>query len=243
MSTDNALGHHGELVMPFYLVCDVSYSMHNEMTALHDGITRLWDAIVDEPLLDDVARVCIMSFSDEAKVLVSLSQMSDCEGMPKFEYERLTNYGAAFRALAATMVADYAALRGAGFRVYRPCVYFLTDGMPTDHDWRQTFNTTLKQGPMAQLGMPAYPIFVPFGFRDADEEVLRRLAYPPRVSKWYRAGNARIEEALIGLLGIIMKSVVKSSRSVREGEPEHVLPIPDYNSGIDCQPAENDPGT
>jgi uncharacterized protein YegL len=174
---------------------------------------------------------------------VRLTQVSDCPGLPKFTPEGLTYYGAAFRKLAEEMRQDYAALRREHWNVYRPCAYFLTDGEPTDRDWRQTFADTLTESPTTREKLPAYPIFVPFGFRDAQAQTLLRLAYPPGVSKSYHTRTARIEQALEGLLDIIMKSVVRSGRSVLSGEPEHVLPDPGYGSGITCRVAGYDPGT
>ena len=56
--------------------------------------------------------------------------------------------------------------------------------------------------------MKSHPIFVPFGFRDAPENVLRCLGYPPERGKWYHAKNIRVEDALKGILDIIMRTVI-----------------------------------
>lgn len=230
--------------MPFYLVCDVSAAMYHEMATLHDGAMRLRKAILGHPVLDDVARVCVMTFSDDAKVVVKLTRMSELpEGMPVFSSEDLpkSRYGVAFRRLAKEMAEDYAALRRNGQLVYRPCVYFLTGGEPTDPDWRDTLTETLTAGPMARMGH--HPIIVPFGFREASDRILRRLAYPPRVSKWYHASNTSVEDALEGLLDIIRKSVLASGRSALTGDPEHVLPEPETDSGISYGIADRNPET
>ena len=39
----------GQMVMPFYLICDVSYSMSGDMAALNDGVQKLRQSIVAEP--------------------------------------------------------------------------------------------------------------------------------------------------------------------------------------------------
>ena len=132
----------GQLVMPFYIICDVSYSMSRDMKDLNDGLERLHRAIVGQPVADDVAQICIMSFSTTAKVLMPLGQMSE-GSLPRLTVEGSTNYGAAFRELAHTIERDRAALRSQGFKIYRPCAFFLTDGEPTDRDWHQTFTSTL----------------------------------------------------------------------------------------------------
>lgn len=221
----------GQLVMPFYIICDVSYSMSHDMNDLNDGLERLHRAIVAQPVADDVAQICIMSFSTTAKVLMPLAQMSEVS-LPRLSVEGSTNYGAAFRELAHTIERDRAKLKTQGYKIYRPCAFFLTDGEPTDRDWHQTFSSTLTYDRQTGHGMKAHPIFVPFGFRDASEKVLRQLAYPPERGKWYLAKNTTVEQALAGILDIIMKTVVASARTATSGQPALTQQAPASGSGI-----------
>lgn len=214
----------GQIVMPFYLMCDVSLSMTPSMGELNDGLQRLRRAILAEPLANDVAYIAIATFSDIAKMEMPLERMSE-QQVPTLSPQNGTNYGAAFRLLAQTIKQDTADLKARGLKVYRPCVFFLTDGEPLDHDWQQTFISTLTYDSSTKTGMKGHPIFVPFGFRQAPEDVLRKLAYPQGKGKWYHAGNASVEEALNGMLGIIMQTVVTSSRTVGSGQPA-VAPVP-----------------
>jgi uncharacterized protein YegL len=221
----------GQLVMPFYLICDVSYSMYKEIPALNDGVRRLRQAIVAEPVVDDVAQICVMTFSDQAKVIIPLGPMSACE-IPPLGAENTTEYGAAFRLLAETIEQDHARLREKGYKIYRPCAFFLTDGLPTDHDWHKVFVECLTYNRETRQGMKAHPIFVPFGFRDAKQEILRQLAYPPDRAKWYHAETVQIDQVLTGLLDVIKKSVISSGNSSTTGEPTIILPDPDPATGI-----------
>jgi uncharacterized protein YegL len=229
----------GQLVMPFYLICDVSGSMYGDMEVLNDGVRRLRRAIVAEPVVDDVAQVCVMSFSDTAKVVMPMGQMSERE-VPRLSVEGGTNYGTAFRALAQVIGEDSARLKGQGYKIYRPCAFFLTDGMPVDSDWHQTFTSTLTYDRQTGRGMRAYPIFVPFGFRDAQDGVLRQLAYPPERGKWYHAKSASVEDALRGILYIIMSTVVASGRSAATGQSAISQP-PQAGLGIVQGSSEYDP--
>lgn len=221
----------GQMVMPFYLLCDVSYSMSDDMPALNEGIQRLRRAIVSEPAVDDVAHIGILTFSDAGKVIMPLSQMSE-HNVPTLTVEGGTNYGAAFVTLAQTIAQDNASLKAQGYKVYRPCAFFLSDGAPLDRDWEGTFRATLTYDPATGVGMKGHPIFVPFGFRDAPEHVLRRLAYPMGRAKWYHCKSADVEDALKGILDNIMNTVITSGNSASTGQPAVVQQAPAADSGI-----------
>jgi len=209
----------GQLVMPFYLVCDVSYSMTHDMPALNAGIRQLCQAIGREPQVDDVAQVGIITFSAGAQVAMPLTQMSEEAHIPTLSAQSSTNYGAAFRILALTIDEDLKNLKAKGYKAYRPCAFFLTDGEPTDDTWFQTFTSTLTYDKAARQGNKAHPIFVPFGFRDARDDVLSKLAYPPERGKWFHAKTHDIKEALDGILNAIMTSVFNSGLSGSAGTP------------------------
>jgi uncharacterized protein YegL len=230
----------GTLVMPFYLICDVSYSMSSSMKDLNDGLQQLHQAIAGQPIVDDVAQVCIISFSDVARVLMPLSQMTKAT-VPTLAPEGGTQYGAAFRELAQTIEFDRANLKSQGYKIYRPCAFFLTDGAPLDGDWHRVFKDNLTYDRQTGQGMKAHPIFVPFGFRDAPEKVLRQLAYPPERGKWYLASKTTVEQALEGILEIIMKTVVTSARTANSAQPTVMQQAPAPGSGITQGDSDYDP--
>jgi hypothetical protein len=209
----------GQLVMPFYFICDVSASMSGDVAMLNDGVERLRRAIVSEPVVDDVAQICIMSFSDTAKVVMPLQSMSSWARVPRLVVEGGTNYSSAFRLLAQTIGEDTAYLKRSGYKVYRPCAFFLTDGEPLDRDWLRIFTETLTYDYRTGSGLKSYPIFVPFGFRDAPELVLRRLAYPPGRGRWFHAKSEAIEQALAAILDLVMATVVRAGLSAGTGQP------------------------
>ena len=214
------------MVMPFYLICDVSYSMSGDMLALNDGVQKLRQSIVAEPLVDDVGHISVMTFSDTAKVVMPLSQMSETS-IPTLSVEGGTNYGAAFRELARVIPADAAALKAQGYRVFRPCAFFLTDGEPLDSDYWETFKSALTYNRVTGVGMKQYPVFIPFGFRAAPEDVLKKLAYPPEKGRWYHIKSQDIGQVIKLILDVIMKTVVSSGQSSSSGKPALVhAPVP-----------------
>jgi uncharacterized protein YegL len=216
----------GQLVMPFYLIFDVSVSMRGDMKTLNQGLQDLRQAIMGEPVVDDVAQICIMTFSDTAKVVMPMSQISERAVLPTLKSEGGTNYGAAFRGVAQTIEQDSKKLKDAGYKVYRPCAFFLTDGAPNDRDWHKTFKSTLTYDQATGTGMKGHPIFVPFGYRNASANVLGQLAYPPGRARWYKAHEVSAEEALKGLLDIIMQTVVNSGQTAGSGRPSIEPPAP-----------------
>jgi uncharacterized protein YegL len=230
----------GQLVMPFYLICDISYSMQADIPALNDGVNKLCRAVAAEPVVDDVAQICIMSFSDTARVLMQLGPISESV-VPTLAVEGATNYGAAFRLLAQSIRQDSDRLKEQGYKIYRPCAFFLTDGAPTDHDWHRTFTDTLTYDRQTGHGFKAHPIFVPFGFRDARSDVLKQLAYPPERGKWYLAKDTTVEQALAGILQTIMQTVVIAGRSAGTGQPAITQQPPIPGSGILQGGSEYDP--
>ena len=136
--------------------------------------------------------------------------------------------------LADEWERDCGRLTDEGLRSYRPCAYFLTAGEPSDLDWEYTLEQTFNSAGLSQWGVPRYPILAPFGFRDATESTLQRLAYPRGESRWYHAKSASFTDALTGLLGIIMNSLVSTGNTLRGGQFGHILPHsndPDISSG------------
>ena len=186
----------GELVMPFYVLCDVSWSMCNDIDKLNEGLQELVRAIRAEPIVDDVVRIAVMSFSDTARVVLPLGQASEGTFLQDLTPEGGTNYSAAFRALKSTIDEDIADLKKRGLKMFRPCVFFLTDGEPYDTDWKTMFSSILTYDKEHDTGNKKHPIFVPFGFRDAAEADMKFLAYPPGKSKWFFARTNQIQDAL-----------------------------------------------
>lgn len=118
------------------------YSMQGDMADLNRLLQDLWDAIVREPTVDDVARISVHTFSDSAAVEVPLGQASERRS-PTFARTRGTNYGAAFRLLADTINRDRQHLKPEGYKIFRPSAFFLSDGEPVDSDSERTVRDTL----------------------------------------------------------------------------------------------------
>jgi uncharacterized protein YegL len=215
----------GRVVLPFYLACDVSLGMLGDLSAINSALGQMRRAVLAEPGADDAIRFAMVTFSDIAKVVLPLGQLSD-QALPALSAEGGTNYGAAFRELARVIAQDTAELKERGWRVVRPCVFFLTDGMPLDQDWEQSFTSALCYDPMTETGMKGHPVFLPFGFRDASGAMLRRLAYPAGKARWYHAKVASLDRVLADITGVITRTMVTSALSASAGRPALLPQVP-----------------
>src|SRR5689334_13720614 len=117
----------GQVVMPFYIVCDVSGSMCGDMAELNSGIAGLRDEIMKDPVADDLAMLSIIAFDSAARTVVPLDFPSAMKLEP-LKCGGLTNYTSAFQEFHKAFEADRVRLKAEGKKVFRPCVFFLTDG-------------------------------------------------------------------------------------------------------------------
>lgn len=127
-------------ILPFYLVCDESYSMAGEsIGAMNSALPDLHQAIGTSPVVCDKTRFAIITFADRAEVLQPLADLSKISQLPELAPSGATSFAAAFRLLRTEIDNDVQSLKSEGHRVFRPAVFFLTDGQPTDKesDWKQ----------------------------------------------------------------------------------------------------------
>ncbi|MEU8007718.1 VWA domain-containing protein [Catellatospora sp. NPDC049111] len=215
----------GQVIMPFYVLCDVSGSMAGDLDQLAKGLDELHRGLLAEPLINDLVMMSVITFNDSARTLVPLAAPEDIV-LPQLPAAAgLTNYSAAFQEFRRVFDADRARLKAVGHRVYRPCVYFLTDGEPTDHNYLQTYESLLTS-----RNNPAYPYLCVFGFRDATEATVRGLAHadaggPHKRGRWFLAGQGHsVRETLASLVEVIGNSILQSAQSAMSGVPEVTLP-------------------
>jgi len=224
----------GQLIMPFYLVCDVSGSMYGDIGALNAALSTLRADIMADPVVDDLTMLSVITFESSARTVVPLAAPSEIT-LPALSVGGGTNYGAAFREYHRAFEADRARLKAEGKKVYRPCVFFLTDGAPGDSDYLRTFRSLFAYDPETKQGNKAFPYLVAFGFRDATQRVMEQLAYPDfgrARGKWFVARTSSVGELLKSMTSAIGKTVISSGQSVAAGAPQIVPPTVDQSSGM-----------
>jgi uncharacterized protein YegL len=213
------------ILLPFYLVVDVSYSMSgSKLRTANNILPEVADALAKNPILNDKIRFGLIDFSDDARVVLPLCDVSTQSNLPGLTVRTGTNYGAAFRLLRTQTESDVAQLRMDGYKVHRPAVFFLSDGEPGDN-WKDDFDALTRYDPVTKQGFKYYPVIVPFGVEDADADVMRMLVHPRSKSKLYmmRAGGDAAA-AIKAMAEVLISSVLASGQSASTGKSGLVLP-------------------
>ncbi|MGW5211147.1 vWA domain-containing protein [Streptomyces sp. NPDC004051] len=156
-------------ILPFYMVCDESGSMAGGgVDAINSALPDLHHEISTNPSVADKTRFALIGFSTQASVLQPLADLSELTQLPSLSAGGVTSFGAAFRLLKDTIEKDVAALKAEGHDVYRPVVFFLSDGIPTDEGWRTALD---------DLNAFRYaPKIIAFGISDADAATITEVA-------------------------------------------------------------------
>jgi uncharacterized protein YegL len=190
-------------LLPFYLVCDESGSMAGPpIDAINKSLPDLHAEIGSNPVVADKTRFCIIGFSGHADVLLPLSDLSSVTSMPKLSAGGGTNYQAAFDVLRTTIDNDVKALKGAGNVVYRPAVFFLSDGHPNRNNWQASHQTLTDQN------WSFRPNILAFGFGAADENTIRQVA---TVRAFLADNTMGPAEALREFAQSLIRSIVNSA--------------------------------
>ena len=188
----------GNAVLPFYILCDESGSMdaNGGIDAVNKGLPELHAAIAGDPLVSDKCRIGLITFSDIAEELLPLSNLSDVQAMPGCAAKGMTNYGEAFNLLRVVISRDIANMKSQGIQVYRPAVFFITDGEPTD-DWEANHQA---------------PHIIAFGVAGANPAVIGKIGTKAAfiANQGVDPGNA-LKEILKSLTNTIVNSSSSSS--------------------------------
>ncbi|MFD0575710.1 vWA domain-containing protein [Dactylosporangium darangshiense] len=203
---------------------DVSISMQgSKLAAANNILPEIVDALAQQPILSDKVRFGLIDFSDDAGVRLPLCDLLDPGlALPGLSVRGGTSYSAAFTTLRHEMEANIAQLKGDGYVVHRPAVWFISDGAPTDPEpaWRQAFAdlTTAK----------AYPNFIPCGVDQADLRVMGSLIHPSdgnkKMALYMMEKNTDPAKAITAMAEILISSMIQSGHSLAGGGTGTILP-------------------
>ena len=121
-----------------FLLIDISYSMDGEpIDAVNAALPGIKQEMIENPMVGQIARVSVITFAETARAILPLCDLA-CADMPHVSIQGGTNFAAAFRTARQTIETSMGK-PPKGTPVYRPVVFFMSDGEHTSkEDWRPT---------------------------------------------------------------------------------------------------------
>jgi uncharacterized protein YegL len=212
-------------LLPVYLVIDESGSMAEAIPSLNHELSALLDSLVSNPLATAGIRLSIIGFSTDARCYLPLTDVSDLPSIPALHTSGSTSFAAVIELLSERLSSDIPNLRSGGYKVRRPVVFFLTDGVPDAGDTWQDALLKLRSEPHC-------PTIFAYGVGDSDANILQELA----------AGGGRAfqsqQDLSISLLVAqfvesLFTSIVMSSFTVNRSDRELIISDPDTFHPLD----------
>lgn len=153
--------------LPVFLLIDTSESMVGDtIEALYTGMGQLLGALRKDPQTLEIGALSVLTFGAAANVALPLVAVQEAV-LPHLELSSGTNLGAAFDLLAGEIAANVTKSTPERRGDYRPIVFLVTDGQPTDN-WRPAVARFRK-------AQPSVPIHAIGCGEDVDFSVLKEI--------------------------------------------------------------------
>jgi len=171
--------------------------------------------IAADPILSDVCRMSIITFSTDVRIVIPMSKLSHVETFPAIVAKGQTRLGVLFRGLGEVIRSDVERLKSESRSVLRPILFFITDGRPTDA-WKRSFEAFVDRNSNTYA-----PNVIAFGVGDANEEVILRIG----LQRALMANKTEsVPAALRAVIKSMMQSIVASARAT-----DMTLRLPESN--------------
>jgi uncharacterized protein YegL len=195
---------------------------------LNSGLVSLHEALRSEPMVAAKVRLSVLGFSDDVVVRMAMADLRSEERLPQLRVRGGTNYRAVFQDLLKRIPRDISVLKGNGYQVHRPAVFFLSDGQPTGAGWRK------PHGKLADRTVTgAAPNIIACGVGEVKAETILQVATQPDFA-FVSVAGADIGAAIAKFFIALTTSVIQSGRSLTSPNPELVVERPEgFRMAID----------
>ena len=204
--------------LPVYILIDSSESMIGEaIDAVQKGVELMISTLRRDPYALEMAAISIISFNGKATVLTPLTELYQFK-TPHIRLGAGTSLGAAFDLLSARIRLEVVKTTETRRGDYRPIVFLLTDGVPTD-DWNAAYDRFCAIKPR-----PAKIYALGCG-EDVDYALLEKIS---DVAYRIDAENAEELPSILKKVFVwISASVQSASQSVGGTNPEDQIDLPE----------------
>ncbi|MFJ8432580.1 VWA domain-containing protein [Kitasatospora sp. NPDC094019] len=217
-------------LLPMYVMADESGSMSSYLGELNTGLSSLHRALLGEPMAAAKVRFSVLGFSNDVQVRMRLADLRQENELPVLSsYGGGTSYRAAFQELLTRIPQDIAELKRDGYTVYRPTVFFLSDGQPSgNEDWNGVHRQLTDRA--ATTGAPN---IAAFGIGEADAATILSVA-TDRNYAFVAIPGADIGAAITKFCSALTTSIVSSGLALASGQAELVVDRPEgFRMAID----------
>lgn len=197
--------------LPIYLLIDISESMVGEpLDGVEQGINLLFNNLKGDPRTIETAWISVITFARRARQVIPLTEVIRLSP-PNLAVGPGTSLGAALDLLSERISREVQQRSDTIKGDYRPLVFLLTDGMPTD-DWASALKNFKKAHP--KLGG-----FIALGCgEDVDIEILKQIT--PIVFVMRDVTSEEMQK----FFSFVSQSVSTASVSADRGTEKVVLP-------------------
>lgn len=132
--------------LPVYIVVDTSESMYGEaIDQINKSLDNMLGALYRNPYALETVWVSVITFDSLARVLVPLTELSEFR-LPELKARPGTALGLALQLLRSQIAKETTLASAEEKGDWRPIVFLLTDGQPTD-EWRSAAAALRSQRP------------------------------------------------------------------------------------------------
>lgn len=205
--------------LPIYLLLDCSGSMAGApIEAVRRGVELFVQEVQSDPFARETVHVCVITFDSDARMVTNGLAPIEQSQPPQLSASGTTSLGKALRLLQQSLDRDVRpAIKGKEKGDWKPLVFILTDGKPTD-DWKTPHQEIRNRQERKVLNV------ITFGCGpDIDEQTLKEIA----IGLTFRMDNS--EASFRTFFQWVSQSVKTVSKAVSQpggGEQAMNLPPP-----------------